>query len=168
MPRVCTVCSNPEVTSINSGLVAGKPCREIAALYRVSPDAVERHAANHLPQTLARAKAAEEVARADDLLAEARRLKEITNHMLARAVQANDLRTALAAIREARGNLELIGKLLGQLDTRPTVNVLVSPEWAAVRMTLLNALAAHPAARADVSMALLALEHGESTNGHRR
>jgi hypothetical protein len=164
MPRTCTVCVHPEATGINQALVAGKACREIAALYRVSPDAVERHAANHLPQTLARAKAAEDVAWADDLLGEARRLKEITNHMLARAVQANDLRTALAAIREARGNLELIGKLLGELDTRPTVSVLVAPEWVAVRTTLLSALDRYPDARVAVAAQLMALE---SSNGHR-
>ena len=164
MPRTCTICCHPERAAIDKSLVGGTPCREIAALYRVSPDAVERHAANHLPLTLARAKAAEDVARADDLLAEARRLKEITNHMLARAVQAGDLRTALAAIREARGNLELIGKLLGQLDERPQVNVLLAPEWVSIRATVLSALAPFPEARATVAQHLLALE---PSNGHR-
>ncbi len=88
--------------------------------------------------------------------------------LLGRAVQANDLRTAIMAVREARGNLELIGKLLGELDERPQVNVMVSAEWVAVRTTLLRALERHPDARADAAMALLALEHGDGANGHQR
>ena len=85
--------------------------------------------------------------------------------LLGRAVQANDLRTALAAVREARGNLELIGKLLGELDERPAVNLLVSTEWMAARAALLSALGPYPDARAAVAGRLLALE---GTHGHQR
>jgi hypothetical protein len=86
--------------------------------------ALQRHKEAHLPATLSKAHAADEVARADELLAEARRLKEITMGLLGRAVQANDLRTALAAVREARGNLELIGRLL---DEPGSLVLLLSP-----------------------------------------
>ena len=49
--------------------------------------------------------------------------------ILDRAEKARDLRTALAAISQARGNLELLGKLAGELDERPIVNLNISPEW---------------------------------------
>ncbi len=55
------------------------------------------------------------------------------------------------AIGEARRNLELLAKLIGQLDTRPTFNLLIAPEWLAVRTVLLSALAPYPAARAAVA-----------------
>jgi len=43
------------------------------------------------------------------------------------------LRTALSGIREARGNVELLAKLRGELDERPVVNILVAPQWIALR-----------------------------------
>jgi hypothetical protein len=64
------------------------------------------------------------------------------------------------AIREARGNLELLAKLTQQLDTRPTLNLLVAPEWLTVRAVLLEALAAYPEARAAVAGRLIAPEGG--------
>ena len=165
MPRTCSICIHPERAAIDKALVSGSAKRDVSALFRVSEDAVTRHAAAHLPKALAQAHEAREAERADDLLSEARRLKEITMGLLGRAVQANDLRTALVAVREARGSLELIGKLLGELDEHPQVNVMVSAEWVAVRTTLLAALGPYPDARAAVAARLLTLE---ASNGHRR
>jgi hypothetical protein len=165
MPRVCSICIHPQREQIDQALVSGSAKRDVSALFRVSEDAVTRYAAAHLPKALARAQEEHEAARADDLLSEARRLKEITMGLLGRAVQANDLRTALVAVREARGTLELIGKLLGELDSAPAVNVLLAPEWVSVRTTLLAALGPYPAARAAVAAQLMALE---APNGHQR
>ena len=55
------------------------------------------------------------------------------------------------AIGQVRRNLELLAKLIGQLDTRPTVNLLIAPEWLTVRATLLSALAPYPDARSAVA-----------------
>ncbi len=57
-----------------------------------------------------------------------------------------------------QGNLELVAKLLGELDERPRINVLVAPEWLQARRTLVEALHQYPEARAAVSGALVALE----------
>ena len=169
MPRICSICTHPDRVAIDRALIAGEPIPAIAARYStvrctIGRMALQRHKEAHLPATLNKAHAADEVARADDLLAEARRLKDITMGLLGRAVQANDLRTALAAVREARGNLELIGRLLGELDAGPAVNVLVAPEWVAVRSTVLAALGPYPESRAAVAAHLMALE---TSNGHR-
>lgn len=56
--------------------------------------------------------------------------------------------------------IELLAKLIGELDERPQVNILVSPEWIAVRTAVLEALAPHPQARAAVTGRLLQLEAG--------
>jgi hypothetical protein len=56
--------------------------------------------------------------------------------------------------------IELLAKLIGELDERPQVNILVSPEWIAVRAALLEALTPHPEARAAVAGCLLQLEGG--------
>jgi hypothetical protein len=86
---------------------------------------------------------------------------------LNKARTSGDGELVLRSVDRVLKQLELQAKLLGQLDERPQVSLLLAPEWVAVRTTLLNALAPHPAARADVARALLALGHTES-NGHQR
>jgi hypothetical protein len=161
MPRRCTVCAHPEVEAIDTALVAGEPYRSVANRYEsLSQAAVQRHEENHLPATLAKAKDALEISRADDLLASVRGLQGRALSILGKAEEAGELRTALSAIREARGNLELLAKLLGELDERPVVNLNVSPEWLELRTVIVGALDAHPDARGAV---LLAIE--EAGNG---
>ncbi len=65
-----------------------------------------------------------------------------------------NLRTALGAIREARGCVELLGKLAGELQDAPTVNVFVSAEWLEVQTVILTALEPHADARFAVADAL--------------
>ena len=55
-------------------------------------------------------------------------------------------------------NLELLAKLMGELDARPVVNLVVSPEWLQVRATLLMVLSPYPEARIAVAGALAALD----------
>jgi ATP-dependent exoDNAse (exonuclease V) beta subunit len=57
--------------------------------------------------------------------------------------------------------LTLIAKLIGQLDERPQVNVLLSPEWAVIRSYLVESLEDFPDARAAAAGAILALEANE-------
>ena len=159
MPRLCSVCTHADHRGINAALVAGEPLRDVARQYGVSKDALFRHRSDHIPAHLATAREAETVA-ADDLLREVRALRGKAISLLLQAEAAGDIRTALAGIREARGCLELLAKLLGELDERPTINVLVAPEWLAVRATLIDALAPYPDARAAVSGRLVALGAG--------
>jgi hypothetical protein len=113
-----------------------------------------RHKAEHVPATLAKAQEAQEVARADDLLADVRALQARTLAILNAAEASEQHRTALSAIREARSNLELLAKLLGELDERPTVNLVLSPEWLELRAVVVGALEPHPDARGAVLKAL--------------
>ncbi len=163
MARICTICSHPDRQAIDQELVAGVSLPALAARYStidstVGRMALQRHAAAHLPQALSKAQEAKEVAQGDDLLNQVRDLQRITMALLAKAVQANDLRTALQAVGQARGNLELLGKLVGQLAQEGTVNLVVSPEWVMVRATLLGALTPYPEARIAVAGRLAALE----------
>ena len=96
----------------------------------------------------------EEVAQADHLLEQVRNLQAHALNILERAEKAGDLRTALAAIYQARGNLELLGKLAGELDERPQVNLTVSPQWLELRAVIVGALESHPAAHTAVVKAL--------------
>jgi hypothetical protein len=159
MPRSCTVCTHPERAEIDEGLVAGVSAAEIAGRYRtIGERAIRRHRSNHLPAKLAKAREAEEVAQADDLLEQVRDLRVRALDILDKAEEAGELRIALSAIREARGNLELLAKLLGELDERPVTNVLVSAEWVTVRKAMMETLDRYPEARVAVAERLAELE----------
>ncbi len=55
---------------------------------------------------------------------------------------------------QLQGHLELLAKLVGQLDERPVVNLLVAPEWVALRSRMVVALAPFPEARLALAAAL--------------
>ena len=154
MPRRCTVCDHPERHSIDEALVTGAPYRSVAKRFERSESAVYRHKTEHLPAHLLKAKEVEEAARADDLLDQVRNLQAHALDILERAEKAGDLRTALAAISQARGNLELLGKLAGEIDERPVVNLNVSPEWLELRGVIVGALEPYSEARGAVLSAL--------------
>jgi hypothetical protein len=152
VPRVCTICVHPERLDIEAALVAGEPCPAIAALYRVSEDALLRHKQNHLPAHLAKAQEAAEVVQADGLLARLLSLNGETMEILkeAREGKVKDNELALKAIARAEKQLELQAKLLGELNDGTTVNVLVAPEWLALRGAIIRALEPYPEAKQAV------------------
>jgi hypothetical protein len=152
--RTCTVCTHPDREAIDEALVVGASNRAVASKCDVSEAAVRRHKGNHLPARLVMAEKAAEVAHADDLLAQVRDLQGRALAILDRAEESGEWRTALSAIREARGNLELLAKLLGELDERPVLNLNVSPEWLELRAVIVGALEPHSEARDAVLNAL--------------
>ncbi len=153
MPRSCSICLHPEREEINAALLSETPLRDMARRYATSKDALARHR-EHLPVHLVKAQDAAEVAQADNLLEQVKSLQARALTILDKAEASGDLRTALSAIREARGNLELLAKLLGELQQEGTVNVLVAPEWLSLRAVVVEALAPYPQAREAVLGAL--------------
>src|SRR5215212_1736525 len=158
MPRRCTVCYHPERHSIDESLVTAAPYRSVARRFGLSESSVYRHKTEHLPAHLLRAREAEEVAKADDLLEQVRHLQAHALGILERAEKTGDLRTALAAISQARGNLELLAKLSGQLQQEGTVNLHLSPEYLEVRTAILVAVEPYPEAAQAISRAMLGIE----------
>ena len=154
MPRICTVCEHPEKNAIDRALVGSVSNRSVASLYDVSEAAVRRHKANHLPAKLVMAEKAAEVVEANNLLRQVGDLQRRALAILDKAEETGELRTALSAIKEARGNLELLAKLLGELDERPIVNLNISPEWLELRAVIVGALEPHPEALSAVVGAL--------------
>ncbi len=159
MARSCTVCTQPKREEIDRALVAGVSAAEIAGRYRTLGErAVRRHRSNHLPARMVMAEKAAELVEADNLLDQVGDLQRRALAILDRAEAAGELKTALSAIREARGNLELLAKLLGELDERPVVNLNISPEWLQLRAVIVGALEAHPEALGAVVGALEAAD----------
>ncbi len=152
MGRRCSVCVHPEVEAINAALVNGEPLRTIAKQYGLHQSSIQRHAAQHIPMTLTKAAEAEQVANADNLLEQLHELQQKTLAILERhSAAGGDDRIALSAIKEARSNLDLLGRLLGELDNAPKIAVLVNaPEWQTLRTVILTALEPYPQAREAV------------------
>ena len=129
MPRTCTICNHRDREAIERSLLAGESFRNIATRTGTSPSALVRHRADHLTASLVKAHEAKDVARAGSLLEDVRsgegraeRLYSAAEGILVRSLEAKDLRTALMAIREARGvmgearqYMELRGELSGEL-----------------------------------------------------
>ena len=162
MGRRCTVCTHPERDAIDDELASGATYMGVSRKYELGPESVRRHHQSHLSPALAAIDAEREaevnatlVARIEQLVRRADELYKIT-------ASEGKVTSALAALREMRGSLELLGKATGELDDRPqvTLNLMASPEWLAVRDVILAALMAYPDARAAVSGQLLQLEAG--------
>ena len=163
MPRRCTICDSERREEIDRILVEGRTSfRRIASLCDVSEASVRRHAAKHLPEAMAAAVDAKRVANGDDLLRQVRDLQRRAVAILERAEEEGEHRVALAAIREARGCLELLGRLAGELQERQTVNVLINPQWVEIRGAILQALKPHEEAREAVAKALGTVANGGS------
>ena len=154
MPRVCTVCSHPERAAIDAALVAGEPNRSIARHFNVSRDAIARHKADHLPAAIVKAREASDVLKADSLLERLRDLNRETAGVLSAAKMLQDHDLVLKAIARVEKQIELEGRLIGELSDQQSVHIHVHPEWLGLRTTILNTLAPYPEARLAVAQAI--------------
>jgi hypothetical protein len=152
MPRRCTICSHEHRDAMEDAFIAGQAKRRIASQHGVTERAVRYHMREHLPALLALARDAERAARADTLLD---RMEALQSQTLAILDAPEDQRTALAAIAQARRNLELIAEVTRELDRAGTIiNLALNPEWLEIRGVIIAALEPHPAARDSVLRAL--------------
>lgn len=162
MSRTCTICSHQSRAEIDQALVTGAPYRDIAGHYDVSKTAVARHASEHIAAAVSKSQEARDEAQALDVVQQLQAINGATLAILNEARASGNPDLALKAIDRIQRQIELQAKLLGDLDDRPQVNVLIMPEWLAVRTALLAALSPYGEARAAVASALLALEAGSN------
>jgi hypothetical protein len=130
MSRPCTICASAESHKINAELlVPSNTIRGIARRRNLSEDALTRHASNCVPKRLAKAAEAIEAKQASTWASQVNALKTRTERILDDATKSNDPRTALAAVKELRGLLELLGRASGELQpaSAVTVNVGAAP-----------------------------------------
>ena len=82
-----------------------------------------------------------------DHFGQLRVLRERAAFALETAEGAEDVKVALLAIKELRELVRLWGELEGKLQSQPTVNVLISPQWIQLKTTILTVLQPYPEAR---------------------
>ncbi len=158
MPQPCTICTHPERAAIDAAVIGDTPNRRIAAQFSVSEQAIRRHKDSHLPASLAKSETARDAAIADDLLVRIYTLANRMERLLDKAEATGQLRDAAALSREVRSNLELLAKLRGELEQEGSVNIVINPQWVAIRAVLFASLAPFPEARAAVAQALLEVD----------
>ena len=155
MPRTCTICNHESREAIDEKLLSGEAYRSIAKHYAISPAALFRHK-DHLPAAMVKAVDAAETVQAGNLLDRLRDLNRETAAILreARTKGEENNELALKAIARVEKQLELEGRLLGELSEHAVLNVVISPEWQRGRSVILVALAPFPAARLASAEAL--------------
>src|SRR5262245_7139262 len=168
-PR-CSICSHRELAGIDLALARGVSHRALAQRYGVGADAIGRHSRNHLPPQL-RAK----LLAGPDLDIDLDKLKESESQSLLAnlvalrhrlfatldtAEEAGDGNMISRIAGQLHHNLEVTGKLLGDLGVGSTTitNVLVMPQYVEMRVELVRALSPFPEARQAVAAALHRLE----------
>ena len=164
MGRTCGICVHPEREAIDRDIVAGVTQRTVALKWHVSRDTVQRHSKRHVSPSLVAMQAHREEQGATTLLARVESLITRTERLLTAAEASGAVSTALAAVREQRELLRLLGAASGELSTTPTVtlNLISSEEFIAVRSEIFARLTPFPEAKAEVVAGLLALEAGPS------
>lgn len=121
----CTVCKHPDRAEIDALLVSHTPVRSIARQFGLIETSLRRHAARHLSRELVRAAEGRDLERAGSLLDGVEALQRDTLAVLEQARDGGDMRTILAAIKEQRANLELVGRIKGELVASGTVAVFM-------------------------------------------
>jgi hypothetical protein len=139
MPRKCLVCESQHLKEIDKSLVDNESNRSIAKRFALSPAAVQRHKTNHLPKALVKAKQAGEIVEATSLMDRVERIMVRCELIAEQATKGKDWLPAIAASRELRSCLELLGKLSGEIQNGVRVGIAIngagktvvigSPEW---------------------------------------
>jgi len=128
MPPKSTIAMHPSREAIEMAILRGEPVRNIAARHGVTPSAVQRHK-KKLPVSMAKVQEFQEEEAGSRLVRQVHQLTGRALIILAQAEAENDRKGALAAMREVRHCVELIGKATGEFEPQA-----VSPAFSMAKM----------------------------------
>jgi len=167
----CQVCRSKDRAAIELGLANGTSCRILGSRYDLHRDAVWRHGTNHMSAALKkRLKAAAFDPEADIESIRIEESESLLNHLRAvrarlyRGIDSAETFGNLSDLAKMSGqihrNIELTGKLVGDLKTGTTItnNLILSGEYHRLRTGLVSALKPYPKARLAVTQLLQSLE----------
>ena len=129
--RTCTVCRHEQRVEIDRAILGGESKSRLAAKYRTSPDAVERHARAHVGKALVRAAARKGERFEESLLAKVERLEVDARRLGEKAEDEGDLRAALMAVDKLLDVVRLLHELApGSSDASGlTVRIVLVDDW---------------------------------------
>jgi hypothetical protein len=130
MAMECKTCFRPDRDFIDFLIVSGMAKRRIATQYGLSEASIRRHAENHLPEKLLKAKNAQDITDANKLVEHMQYLWTDDLRLKDKLEKVCDYKGALAANRDLMRLLELRYKIhLGETDWIPHVQVLEFVVW---------------------------------------
>ncbi len=125
MSKGCKVCNHKHVKEIDSAIVRGVTLQEIADKYSLHPSTVCRHKA-HIADKITKANVILEAKEGAGVLQKISELLQKAHDLLDKAEMNGDIRTAIQAVREARGCLELMAKATGELAPEK-LQIMIQP-----------------------------------------
>ena len=146
-----TVASHKDRAEIEAAIRAGVTDTAVGRRFGLSRSAVGRYRVNHVAAADLEGQPA-----SARMTAKLERLYDTAMRVLKKAERAGDGKETLAAIKEARATMGLIGKAMGLLkDTQVTVNATAQVNVAHLTQVILAGLGDHPEARMKVAAALM-------------
>jgi len=123
--RRCKICNSSLVKQVDKAIIEGRTLQNIAEETGFHVSSLCRHKA-HIAEKLTAYTTLTELQEGATLLQKVESLLQRAENLLTAAENNQDLRTAIAAVREVRGVLELMGRASGELDN-DKVQVLIAP-----------------------------------------
>lgn len=152
----CSLCSHRDRDEFDRGLALGDVSQaEVARLVGCNRSAVNRHVKRHLLPAVKKQAQADAELGGVSVLKELRGLYRRMKSHLDRAEQTDNWQAIRAFSAEARQDLELLSRLLGELESGATVNVLVSTEWLRVKTAIMEVMTAYPQAKEALAARLM-------------
>ena len=131
MPKGCKICRADNVKEIDKAIIEGETLQSIADKYHFHISTISRHKP-HIASKINTYSALVDAQEGGTVLQRIDDLLQRANNLLDKAEDSGDVKTALIAIREVRGTLELLGKASGQLapekilvHVEPVLNTLI-------------------------------------------
>ena len=131
MPRGCKICKNKQVKDIDKAIISGETLQKIADRFDLHPSTISRHK-NHIADKITKASIICDAQEGANVLQKVSGLLKKAHDLLDTAEQSGDIRTAIQAVRETRGCLELLARVSGEMAPEkleimiePVVNTVV-------------------------------------------
>ncbi len=105
----------------------GASLRDVEGRFGLSRSSLHRHHQRHVPETIHRAYERTEIDRGLTLIDEVEELALVNKHILYKALDAGDLRIALAAVRQLTGVLNLLAKSTAASKSNPPAPIFAIP-----------------------------------------
>lgn len=169
--RQCSVCGHRRRAALEAEILNATPLMQIEKRFGVGRNSLQRHRDKHMRGEVEAAKAAREFEALERGGSVLERLGALDSRMAAivdEAMALDDKSTAIRAIREVRGLIELRAKLTGELKdgggsvTNITVN---NTEFRNLQVAIVQALQPFPDAKAAVLRALRSDVGDQATAG---
>jgi hypothetical protein len=117
MPKACGICTSTHAEEVNQALVSGLGVRIVAAQFGFSKTRVHEHKRRCIAALIQAAAGDERKEQGNKLFEQMKALQRATLQVLSAALKNGDASGVLAAVREARQNVETMGRMLGHIST---------------------------------------------------